>query len=103
MRGGKINMGPLPGKFVTVPVALNFLSIALNLDMGIFRRVAYFLCHSLTNEAQQTFPTFDLCVPMLMYEYGNMASASPYIYTQVKQEVMDYCLNIPKHSDQLKK
>ena len=24
VRGGKINMGPLPAKFVTVPVALKF-------------------------------------------------------------------------------
>ena len=33
-------MGPLPGKFVTVPVALNFISIALTVDMGIFKWVA---------------------------------------------------------------
>ena len=40
-------MGPLPGKFVTVPVALNFLSIALTVDMGIFRQVTIFYSHSL--------------------------------------------------------
>ena len=33
-----------------------------------------------------------------------MASMSPHIYTQVKQEVMDYCLKqVPEHSDKLKK
>ena len=35
--GDKINMGQLSGKFVTVPVALNFLNIALTVDMAIFR------------------------------------------------------------------
>ena len=35
VNGGKINMGPHPGKFVTVPVALK-LSIALTVDMGLF-------------------------------------------------------------------
>ena len=30
-----------------------------------------------------------------------MASVSPHIYTPVKQEVMDYYLKVPKHSDQL--
>ena len=34
---------------------------------------------------------------------GNLAPASPHIYTPVKQKVMDYCLKVPKHSDQLKK
>ena len=29
VHGGKISIGPLPGKFVTIPVAFNFLSIAL--------------------------------------------------------------------------
>ena len=41
--GGKINIDPLPGKFVTVLVALNFLSIALMVDMGLFRQIAIFL------------------------------------------------------------
>ena len=65
---GKINIGPLPGRFVTV--ALNFLNIALTVDMGILRRVAIFRSQSLTYEAQHNFPSFDLCVlfPMLMYE-----------------------------------
>ena len=40
---------------------------------------------------------------MLIYEYGNMAYVSPPIYTLVKQQVMDYCLKVPKHSDQLEK
>ena len=43
VHGGKIHMGPLPGKFITIPVALNFLGIALTVDMGIFWRVAIFL------------------------------------------------------------
>ena len=42
VRGGKINMGPVPSKFVTVPVALNLFSIVLTVDIGIFRRVAIF-------------------------------------------------------------
>ena len=58
VRGGKINMVPLPCKFVKVPVALNFLQ-------------------------------------------GNMASVSPHIYTLMKLEAIDYCLKVPKHSDQL--
>ena len=49
--GKKINMGPLPDKFVTIPIALTFLSIALMLDMGIFRQVAIFYRLSLTYEA----------------------------------------------------
>ena len=28
---------------------------------------------------------------------------SPHIYTPVKQKVMDYCLKVPKHYDQLEK
>ena len=32
-------MGPLLGKFVTVPDALNFLSIALTVDMGISKGI----------------------------------------------------------------
>ena len=35
VRGGKINMVPLPGKFVMVPVALNFLRIVLMVNMGL--------------------------------------------------------------------
>ena len=34
---GKINLGPRPGKFVTVPVDWNFLIIVLTVDVGIFR------------------------------------------------------------------
>ena len=30
-----------------------------------------------------------------------MDSVSLNIYTPVKQEVMDYCLKVPQHSDQL--
>ena len=41
--GGKINMGPLSGKFVTVPVALNILTIALTVDLGHFQASSYFL------------------------------------------------------------
>ena len=37
-------------------------SIALTVDMGIFRQVAIFYSHSLTYEAQHTFPSFDFCV-----------------------------------------
>ena len=59
VHGGKINRGPLPGKFVTVPVALNFLSIGLTVD---FQVSCYVFSHSLTYEAQHTFPSFDLCV-----------------------------------------
>ena len=29
-----------------------------------------------------------------------MASVSPHIYTPVKEEIADYCLKVPKHSDQ---
>ena len=32
VHGGKINMGPLPGKFVKITVVFNFLTV----DMGIF-------------------------------------------------------------------
>ena len=42
VHGDKINMGPLPGEFVTCTVAFNFLGIALTVDMGIFRQVAIF-------------------------------------------------------------
>ena len=31
--GGKIIMGPLPCKFITVPGALNFLSITITVDI----------------------------------------------------------------------
>ena len=61
-------MGPLPGKFAllffqaTVPVAFNFLSTALTVDMGIFRRVAILYSQSLIYGAQHTFTLFDLCV-----------------------------------------
>ena len=34
MRGGKIHLRPLPGKFTTVPVVLNFLFIALIVVSG---------------------------------------------------------------------
>ena len=30
-----------------------------------------------------------------------MTSVLPYMYTPLEQEAMDYCLSIPKHSDQL--
>ena len=30
-----------------------------------------------------------------------MVSVSPHMYTLVKQEVMDYCLKVPKNSGQL--
>ena len=36
---GKINMVSLPGKFVTIPVAFNFLSLAITVDIGLFRWV----------------------------------------------------------------
>ena len=53
----------LPGKIVTVAIALNFLSIALMVDMGIFRRgVVFVYSHSMTYETQHAFPSFDLCV-----------------------------------------
>lgn len=43
VRCGKINLGPLPALFVTVPVVLNFLMIPLTVDTGKLRRVAIFL------------------------------------------------------------
>ena len=67
VRKCKINMGSLPGKFVTVLVALKFLSIALTADMGIFRRIPIFYSNSLTYEAQHTFLSFDLCVLYLSH------------------------------------
>ena len=33
-----------------------------------------------------------------MYEQGNIASVSPHMYTQVEQEVINFCLKVPKHS-----
>ena len=62
VRGGKINRDPLSRRFVTVTIALKFLSTALTVDMGIFRQEAFFYRHSLTYEAKHTFPSFDLCV-----------------------------------------
>ena len=53
-------MGHLQGKFVTVLVALNFLSIPQTVDIGIFRQVAMLYSHSLTHETQHTL-SFDLC------------------------------------------
>lgn len=41
VRGNKIILVPLPGKFVTVPVDVHFI-IALSVKMGIFRWVATF-------------------------------------------------------------
>ena len=105
--GAKSNMGPLPGKFVTVPVALNFLGIALMVDMGIFRTSSYFFhSHSPDLWSSTHFSLIwfvcSLIFPMLMIwirEYGLCRHL--HIYTPVKQEVMDYCLKVRKHSDQL--
>ena len=39
--GCKIDMGPLPGMFVTVPVALNYLSIILTVNMAILTKTKF--------------------------------------------------------------
>ena len=45
--GGKINMDPLPGKFLTVPVALNFLKHCPNGRYGHFKvKQIFYYCHS---------------------------------------------------------
>ena len=43
VRGVNLQTGPLPGWFLTSPVALNFLTIALIVEMGIFNCLDIFL------------------------------------------------------------
>ena len=64
VHGGKINMGPLLGKFVTLKtLTLQLFNYCPNNIHGHFQVSSYFFySHSLTYEAQHTFPSFDLCV-----------------------------------------
>ena len=59
VRGGKINMGPLSGKFVSSCVEL-FSKYCPGGRYWHFQVSSYFFyCDSLTYEAQRTFPSFD--------------------------------------------
>ena len=77
LHGGKINMGFPPGKFKVVPTAQ---SIALTVDVGIFRRVAIPWLMKL----KALFPHL-ICVFSYLYEYWcmNMASVTSYLFYQL--------------------
>src|SRR4029434_1899230 len=50
VHGVNVQTRPLPGGFLTSPVALNFLIISMSVEMGIFNCLEIFLC-----------PFLDLC------------------------------------------
>ena len=62
VRGVNLQIGPLPGWFLTSPVALNFLIISMIVEMGIFNCLEIFLCPFLDLCSSTTFRrTSSLC------------------------------------------